>query len=39
VSNDPNEGGTGTVMSYAYVMRNKKTKSKRFEVFRGPIVK
>jgi hypothetical protein len=39
VSNDPNEGCTGMVMSYAYVIRNKMKKSKRFKVLRGPIGK
>jgi hypothetical protein len=34
VSNDPNEGCTGIVMGYVYVIGNKKSKSKRFRVLR-----
>ena len=34
VSNDPNEGCNGIVMSYVYVIGNKKSKSKRFRVLR-----
>ena len=37
MSNDPNEGYTGVVMSCMYVIGNKKTKSKRFRVLRGPV--
>jgi hypothetical protein len=35
VSNDPNEGCTGIVMSCACVIGNKKTKWKRLKVLRG----
>jgi len=37
VSNDPNEGCTGIVMSCVYVMENKKSESKRMKVLRGPV--
>ena len=37
MSNDPNEGCTGIVMTCVCVIRNKKTKSKRFRVLRGPV--
>jgi hypothetical protein len=37
VSNDPNEGCTGIVMSCVYVNGNKKSESKRFRVLRGPV--
>jgi hypothetical protein len=39
VSDDPNEGHTGMVMSYVYVIRSKMKKLKRFKVLRGPIGK
>jgi hypothetical protein len=37
VSNDPNEGCTGIVMSCVYVIGNKKSESKRFKVLRGQV--
>ena len=36
VSNDPNEGCTGIVMSRLYVIGNKMSKSKGFKVLSGP---
>ena len=37
VSNDPNEGCTGIVMSSVYVIWNKKSKLKRFKVLSVPV--
>jgi len=37
VSNDPNEGCTGIVMSFVYVIVDKKSKSKRLKVLRRPV--
>jgi len=39
VSNDPNEGCTGIVVSCVYVIGNKKSKLKIFKVLSGPVGK